>query len=202
MDTIRHYWLVPCAIAGDLIQSQAAQSDARGNPPSKSGYLLLRFVLKKPSVMKRLSKLAPLLAALVALALAIDYWNVTRKEKLLSNAVSQIGGRNGAITLWPLGSEYRITLTSLPTPDQLDQLRIANKMRGSVGIALENCELAVDDVDRLRANLKRCHLFVVQNGKMLPLDAASTKRKDHPMRPSGEVGRYEVDDRPSPPADR
>ncbi|MCO6046766.1 hypothetical protein NG895_22950 [Aeoliella sp. ICT_H6.2] len=152
--------------------------------------------------MKRFSKFILLLAALAAIALAIDYWNVTRKENLLSHAVSQIGGRNGSIPLWPLGTEYRITLTSLPTPDQLDQLRIANNMRGWVGIAFENCELAVDDVNRLRANLDRCHLFVVQDGKMSPLDAASTKRTNHPMQPSGDVGRFKVEDQSSPPADR
>ena len=149
--------------------------------------------------MKRFSKFILLLAVI---ALAIDYWNVTRKEKLLSNAVSQIGGRNGSIPLWPLGTEYRITLTSLPTPVQLDQLRIANKMRGWVGIAVENCELTVDDFDRLRRNLDRCHLYVVQDGKLTPMDDASTKRMNHPMQPSGEVGRFEVDDQPSPPADR
>ncbi len=126
--------------------------------------------------MKRFSKIILLLAAVDFIALAIDYWNVVRKEKLLSRAVSQIGGRNGSIPLWPLGTEYRITLTSLPTSDQLDQLRIANTMRGWVGIAFENCELAVDDVDRIRRNLNRCHLYVVQGGKMIPMDDASTKR--------------------------
>ncbi|HBE72045.1 MAG TPA: hypothetical protein DDW52_28235 [Planctomycetaceae bacterium] len=153
-------------------------------------------------VMKRHSKFILLLAALAAIALAIDSWNVTRKEKLLSNAVSQIGGRNGSIPLWPLATEYRITLTSLPAPDQLDQLRIANKLRGWVGIAFENCELDVDDVDRLRANLDRCHLYVVQDGKMSPMDAASAKRTNYPLHPSGEVGRSEMTDQPSPPADR
>ena len=126
--------------------------------------------------MKRLSKFILLLAALAVMALVIDYWNVTRKEKLLSNAVAQIGGRNGSIPLWPLGTEYRITLTSLPTPDQLDQLRIANKMRGWVGIAFENCKLTVHDVDRLRRNLDRCHLYVVQDGEMAPIDNPNTKR--------------------------
>ena len=30
----------------------------------------------------------------------------------------------------------------------------------------------------------------------------SELRQNHPMQPSGEVGRFEVDDQPSPPADR
>jgi len=155
-----------------------------------------------PPEMKRFSKYILLVAALAVIALAIDYWNVTRKEKLLSNAVSQIGGRNGSIPLWPLGTEYRITLTAIPTPGQLDQLKIANKMRGWVGIAFEDCELTADDRDRLRRILERCHLYVVQDGKMSPMDDAAIERTNHPMQPSGEVGRFEVDDQPSPPADR
>lgn len=131
--------------------------------------------------MKRASKYIPLVAALSVVALAMDYWNVTRKEKLLSNAVSQIGGRNGSIPLWPLGTEYRITLTSIPIPGHLDDLKIANKMRGWVGIAFEDCELTVEDVDRLRRNLQRCHLFVVHDGTMVPMDDASTKLANHPI---------------------
>jgi hypothetical protein len=152
--------------------------------------------------MKRLSKYILLLAALAAVALSIDYWNVTRKEKLLSGAVSQIGGRNGSIPMWPLGTEYRITLNAIPTPGQLDQLKIANEMRGWVGIAFTNCELTADDRDRLRVILDSCHLYVVQNGRMSPMDDAGGKRTNHPMQPSGEIGRFEVDDQPSPPADR
>jgi hypothetical protein len=126
--------------------------------------------------MKRFSKIILLLAVVAAIALAIDYWNVVRKERLLSSAVSQIGGRNGSIPLWPLGTEYSITLTSLPTSEQLAQLRIANKMRGWVGISFENSELTVEDVDRLRRNLDRCHLYVVQDGKMIPMSEGSTER--------------------------
>ncbi|WP_145214367.1 hypothetical protein [Planctomycetes bacterium TBK1r] len=124
--------------------------------------------------MKRFLKYLLILAAMAAAALAIDYWNVTRKEKRLSIAVSQIGGRNGSIPFWPLGTEYRITLTAIPTAGQLDQLKIANEMRGWVGIAFEDCGLTADDRDRLRRNLERCHLFVVQDGKRNPLDDAGT----------------------------
>ena len=152
--------------------------------------------------MKRFSKHILLLAALAVATLTIDYWNVTRKEKLLSNAVSKIGGRNGSIPAWPFGTEYRITLTAIPAPGQLDQLKIANKMRGWVGIAFEDCEPTADDSDRLRRYLERCHLFVVQDGKMSPMDDAVANRTNHPMQPSGEIGRFEVDDQPSPPADR
>lgn len=129
--------------------------------------------------MKRLSKYVLLLAALAAIAFAIDYWNVTRKEKLLSSAVSQIGGRSGSIPLWPLETEYRITLNAIPTRGQLDQLKIANRMRGWVGIAFADCELTADDRDRLRRILDRCHLYVVQNGKMSPMDDAASTRHTH-----------------------
>ncbi|GAB5407136.1 MAG: hypothetical protein Aurels2KO_53670 [Aureliella sp.] len=152
--------------------------------------------------MKRFWKHILVFAALAATALAVDDWNVTRKEKLLSNAVSQIGGRKGSIPLWPLGTEYRITLTAIPTEGQLEQLQIANEMRGWVGIAFEDCELAGDDVDCLHENLDRCHLYVVQDGKMIPMVDPGMKGTNHPMQPSAEVGRFEVDDQPSPPADR
>ena len=122
--------------------------------------------------MKRLSKFVLLVAVLGAIALAIEYWNVTRKEKLLSSAVAQIGGCSGSLPLWPLGTEYRINLNAIPTCEQLDQLKIANKMRGWVGIAFEDCELTADDRDRLRGILDRCHLYVVQNGKMIAMDDA------------------------------
>ncbi|PAY19185.1 hypothetical protein CKO51_12565 [Rhodopirellula sp. SM50] len=126
--------------------------------------------------MKRFSKFFLLVAALGVVALAIDYWNVTRKERLLSNAVSQIGGRIGSIPSWPLGTEYRITLAAFPTPGQWEQLKIANKMRGWVGIAFEDCELTAYERHRLRRDLERCHLFVVQDGKMGPMDGAGTNR--------------------------
>ncbi|WP_144060276.1 hypothetical protein [Rhodopirellula sallentina] len=32
--------------------------------------------------------------------------------------------------------------------------------------------------------------------------SAQRRSANHPMQPSGEVGRFEVDDQPSPPADR
>ncbi|KLU05200.1 hypothetical protein RISK_002776 [Rhodopirellula islandica] len=33
-------------------------------------------------------------------------------------------------------------------------------------------------------------------------DILTEAAANHPMQPSGEVGRFEVDDQPSPPADR
>lgn len=54
-------------------------------------------------------------------------------------------------------------------------------MRGWVGIAFEDCELTADDSDRLRRDLERCHLFVVQDGKMSPMDDAVANRTNHPI---------------------
>ena len=42
--------------------------------------------------MKPFSKYILLCAALGVIALAFDYWNVTRKEKLLSNACRRLVG--------------------------------------------------------------------------------------------------------------
>ncbi|WP_144055160.1 hypothetical protein [Rhodopirellula baltica] len=139
--------------------------------------------------MKRFFKLILLLAAFIGVALSIDYWNVSRKEKLLSKAVSQIGGRSGSIPVWPLGTEYRITLTAIPTPEQLEDLRVANKMRGWVGIAFEGCQLTVDDVERLRKNLERCHVFVVQDGKMSPVQSVGEKQTNQALNASGRSRR-------------
>ena len=115
--------------------------------------------------MSRFAKFVFCLVALSALALAFDYWNVTRKEALLSRTVSRIGGRNGSIPVWPLGTEYRITLTAIPSVEQLDELTVANHLRGGVGIAFEECDLRQEDVDRICQKLPACQLYVVQNGK-------------------------------------
>lgn len=128
--------------------------------------------------MNRFAKFAFAIVVLAAVALAFDYWNVTRKEKLLSNAVSRIGGRNGSIPVWPLGTEYRITLTAVPNAEQLEELKIANQMRGWVGIAIEDCELKHEDVDRMRERLPACHLFVVRDGKMTRMANHNQKADD------------------------
>ena len=128
--------------------------------------------------MNRIVKIAIALAALIAITLAFDYWNVTRKEKLLSHAVSLVGGRNGSIPLWPIGTEYRIVLTAVPDAEQVDKLRIANQMRGWVGIAFEDCDLTYDDVDRMRKHLPECHLFVVRDGKMTAMENPNSNADD------------------------
>ena len=125
--------------------------------------------------MKRIAKFVLCILLLAGIVFAFDYWNVTRKEKLLAEAVSGIGGRSGAISIWPLGAEYRITLTSVPNQEQLNKLKIANQMRGWVGIAIEDCELNQDDVHRLHQSLPSCYLFVVQMGKMTPMPGTEQK---------------------------
>ncbi|MDY0169821.1 MAG: hypothetical protein RBS80_24975 [Thermoguttaceae bacterium] len=119
--------------------------------------------------MKRLGKAALVFAALIAIGLSLDYLNVARKERQLSTAVSNCGGRIGSIPVWPLGTEYRITLTKVPDDDELRQLGVANRMRGWVGIAFRECEINGKDQARLRSGLPNCHLFVIRNDTMTPV---------------------------------
>ncbi len=44
--------------------------------------------------------------------------------------------------------------------------------------------------------------FFVSLGLLIQTDATFKQRPNHPMQPSGEVGCFEVDDQPSPPADQ
>ena len=121
--------------------------------------------------MKRFAKITYTLAGLITVGLVIDYVNVGRKEKLLSRAVSQCGGRIGSIPVWPLGTEYRITLSSVPSNSQLHSLRIANHMRGWVGIAFNDCEISQEESKRLLVALPKCHLYIIKDGEMLPVGA-------------------------------
>jgi hypothetical protein len=136
--------------------------------------------------VNRLGKLVCAIVALAAVALAIDFWTVTRKERLLSNAVAQISGRIGSIPVWPLGTEYRITLTAVPDGEQLNALKIANQMRGWVGISFVDCELNEEEAHRLRESLPNCHLFIVRDGKMTsiakpPLQPDEPYNAPHPL---------------------
>lgn len=122
--------------------------------------------------MSRTTKIAIGILIVVVL-FQIDYWNVRRKEKQLTSAVAAIGGRNGSIPAYPLGTEYRIVLNSVPDAKQLEDLQIANHLRGWVGIALEDCELSEEDVSRIKASLPACHLFLVDEKEttLQPLSA-------------------------------
>lgn len=149
--------------------------------------------------MKRFSKCTLVLVVFTGVVMAMDYLDVRRKEKLLSNAVSQIGRRSGSIPFWPLGTEYRIILKTIPSPVQLDELEIANPMRGWVAVACEGCELSVKDADSRRNKLQRCHLFVVDDGKKSQLGDPATKQTNDLLQPRGEVNRFEIEDQSSPP---
>lgn len=122
--------------------------------------------------MSRTTKIAIGILIVVVL-FQIDYWNVRRKEKQLASAVAAIGGRNRSIPAYPLGTEYRIVLNSVPDAKQLEDLQIANHLRGWVGIAFEQCELSEEDVSRIKANLPSCHLFLVDEKEktLQPLSA-------------------------------
>ncbi|MBI1248645.1 hypothetical protein GC197_12495 [bacterium] len=120
--------------------------------------------------MRPVFKLTLILVVLIAVGLKVDYYFVAQKEKRLSAAVSNIGGRVGSIPAWPLGTEYRITLTKAPTDEELAQLAVANTMRGWVGIVFQDCEISSRDRGRLNASLSSCHLFVAKDGKLSSLD--------------------------------
>ena len=111
-----------------------------------------------------------IILCVVFIAIA-DIANISRKEKRLSRAVRSIGGRSGSIPVWPLGTEYRVTLTALPNDSQLEELKIANRLRGWVGIAFEDCDLSEKDVSELLTALPYCHLFVVNGRGLVPFSA-------------------------------
>lgn len=109
-------------------------------------------------------------AAILVVVLAVDYAVVRSKERRLSLAVSELGGRIGSLPSWPLGTEYRISFQRPLNRKELDQLEIANRMRGRVGIAFRNCELSETERSNAREALPHCHLFVDRNGKMVRMD--------------------------------
>jgi hypothetical protein len=108
--------------------------------------------------------------ALVVLALGLDYASVRSKEKRLSSAVAEMGGRMGSLPAWPLGTEYRITFERPLHQQELVRLSIANRMRGWVGIAFRDCELSEAERSSACNALPACHLFVVQDNRMAPID--------------------------------
>lgn len=119
---------------------------------------------------RRLRNAIGFLAALVVLVLVLDYALVRSKEHRLSSAVSELGGQMGSLPTWPLGTEYRITFERPLDQKELDRLKIANRMRGWVGIAFRDCELSETERSTARKALPACHLFVVRDDTMVPMD--------------------------------
>ncbi len=95
--------------------------------------------------MRQFAKTISIIILCVVFIAIVDIINISRKEKRLSRAVGLIGGRSGSIPFWPLGTEYRVTLTAVPSSSQLEELKIANRLRGWVGIAFEDCDLSEKD---------------------------------------------------------
>lgn len=118
---------------------------------------------------RHLRRAAPFLAIIVVVALVVDYAVVRSKEHRLSLAVSKLGGRMGSLPAWPFGTEYRITFHRPLNQKELDQLEIANRMRGWVGIAFQDFELSEAQMVNTRAALPACHLFVARNDTMVPI---------------------------------
>ncbi|MDY0169570.1 MAG: hypothetical protein RBS80_23715 [Thermoguttaceae bacterium] len=125
--------------------------------------------------MKRFAKAVSIIILCVAFIAILDIVNISRKEQRLSEAVRSIGGRSGSIPVWPFGTEYRITLTAVPNESQLQELKIANRLRGWVGIAFEDCDLSDKEVAELVTALPDCHLFVVNGVRLIPLDSTRTE---------------------------
>jgi len=119
---------------------------------------------------RRLIYAIGLLAATVLVLLVVDYVLVRSNEHRLSSTVSQLGGRMGSLPAWPLGAEYRITFERALSDRELERLKIANRMRGSVSIAFRNCDLSEPERTNARKALPACHLFVVQDDRMVPID--------------------------------
>ncbi|WP_222436203.1 hypothetical protein [Rubripirellula reticaptiva] len=118
--------------------------------------------------MRQIAKTASIIILCVVVIAIVDIVNVSRKEQRLSRSVKSIGGRTGSIPVWPFGTEYRVTLTAMPNDSQLEELTIANRLRGWVGIAFEDCDLSDTEVSRLLTALPDCHLFIVNGTGMIP----------------------------------
>ena len=91
--------------------------------------------------------------------LSIDYYRVRAKERRVSAAVSQLGGRMASIPFWPLGSEYRISFERSLTPDEIDSLTLLNELRGWVGLRFLNLELTEDERGAIAEKLSFCHVI-------------------------------------------
>lgn len=120
--------------------------------------------------MRQFAKLAGITFLCVVFIAIVDSVNISRNEQRLSRAVKTIGGRSGSIPVWPFGTEYRITLTAVPNEEQIGELTVANRLRGWVGIAFEDCKLSDRDVSELLTQLPKCHLFTVDENHLTPLE--------------------------------
>ena len=74
---------------------------------------------------------------------------------------------------------------------QLRALAIANQMRGWVGIAFKDCEINQEDSERLLRALPECHLFLIKDGKMMPMTNASPEAEETSHASIRRVGRLD-----------
>ena len=119
--------------------------------------------------MRQFAKFAGIALLCVGITAIVNLFNISRKEQQLSRIVNSIGGRTGSIPAWPFGTEYRITLTSVPNQEQMRKLTVANRMRGWVGIAFEDCKLSDGDTSELLTKLPGCHFYTVAENRLVPL---------------------------------
>jgi hypothetical protein len=154
--------------------------------------------------MQRVIRLAGWLFLVIVLVLVADYYHVRAKERRVSRAVSSVDGRIASIPFWPIGTEYQITFSRLLSQNELETVAELNGLRGWVGIHFRDHVLNNEYRDMISQQLADCHL-VGDNSQDVgtpQIDRKDQGAANHPMQPSGEVGRIEMDDQPSPPADR
>lgn len=142
-----------------------------------------------PPTMIRISRLASIVVALIAVGLATDYVHVSRKERQLSKAVSNCGGRIGSLRSWPVGSEYRITLSKLPDDGQIKELDIANRMRGWVGIAFPEGKVDSRDLQKLRSKFPNCRILVFRDRASTPMAHTPESPDEQSLQPEPQAGR-------------
>ena len=129
--------------------------------------------------MRQFAKFAGIALLCVGIIAIADLFSISRKEQQLSRIVKSIGGRTGSIPVWPFGTEYRITLTSVPNQEQMRKLTVANRMRGWVGIAFEDCNLSDGGRSELLTQLPECQLYTVAENRLVPLQFPAP-RTDEP----------------------
>ncbi len=123
--------------------------------------------------MRRLFPASLMAIVLIAVAMIWDYRRVDAKDRRVSVAVARCGGRMNSLPFWPLGTEYRISVTHPWSEEELESLSELNTLRGSVAVAFVDCELTQHELGIARKHLSKCHLFRISNGQLAPWTSAT-----------------------------
>ena len=114
---------------------------------------------------------------LVAAFLIWDYRGVNARDRRVSAAVVRCGGRMGMLSFWPFGTEYRISLTRPLAEKEIKSLVELNALRGSVAVALVDCELTRQELEAAARHLDHCHLIRSSNGQVIPWTSTTNADK-------------------------